>query len=376
MAAPSIASWEVLAASSHFTLRRSGRYLIAELHGEHLVLSTSARNGGQARGIRYLANHQSCEGTAHVDRHALIQQLGQAGYHDTVCAEMNLPTCEVALMGTAANMNYAAIVTQEDCGLQVTAIVTAGVQGNAACAGDPAGWREDEGGWEKAGGTINTMLLINQPLTEAALARCAVTMTEAKTTALYRLAVRSLYSSDLATGTGTDQFAIAAPETGAHRLTSASPHVKLGELIGKTVRDATLEALRWQNGLEASYTRSIFCALGRLGLSEESFFEDIGMMLSESDLTLMRKNSKSVFYEPQVAACAFAFAAVMDRIRYETLPSNAAQAALRNQAASVAVSLSGKTHLWESFRAKLNDDDPVRLVLHALALGWAAKWRS
>ncbi len=58
-------------------------------------------------------------------------------------------------------------------------------------------------------------------------------MTEAKTAALQRLAVRSLYSSDPATGTGTDQFAIAAAETGGHRLTSASPHVKFGELIGR-----------------------------------------------------------------------------------------------------------------------------------------------
>ena len=154
------------------------------------------------------------------------------------------------------------------------------------------------------------MLLINHPLTEPAMARSVVTMTEAKSAALHRLAVRSLYSGDLATGTGTDQFAIAAPLTGAYRLTSASPHVKLGELIGCAVRDATVEALRWQNGLEASYTRSIFTALGRFGLREETFFEDIAAMLPEQDLELMRKNSKSVFYEPLLRlACA----AVLDR---------------------------------------------------------------
>ena len=88
-----------------------------------------------------------------------------------------------------------------------------------------------------------------------------MTMTEGKSAALQRLAVRSLYSGDLATGTGTDQFAIASPLAGPHRLTSASTHVKLGELIGSAVRDATLEALRWQNGLESSYTRTVFSAL-------------------------------------------------------------------------------------------------------------------
>ncbi len=35
----------------------------------------------------------------------------------------------------------------------------------------------------------------------------------------------------------------------------------------------------------------------------------------------MRRNSKSVFYEPLVAACAYAFAGVLDRIRYDTLPA-------------------------------------------------------
>jgi adenosylcobinamide hydrolase len=279
-------------------------------------------------------------------------------------------------MGTAANMNYAAIATKEDRGVEVTAVVTAGVQGNAACAGDPAEWREGERGWEQIGGTINTMLLINHPLTEAAMARSVVTMTEAKSAALQRLAVSSLYSSDLATGTGTDQFAIAAPESGGYRLTSASPHVKLGELIGCTVRDATLEALRWQNGLEPSYTRSIFSALGRFGLREASFFQDIATMLTPGDLELLRKNSKSVFYEPLVAACAYAFAGVLDRIRYDTLPIGASQEALRQQGASIAASLSAKTHLWEEFRAQLNEEDPMRLVLKALALGWSAKWRS
>lgn len=346
-----------------------------------MVLSTSARNGGQRCSLRYIGNHQSCEGAAHVERQTFIKEIGQEAYHDLVCGEMGLAGGEVALMGTAANMNYAAIITREDRGLEVTAVVTAGVQGNAACAGDPAGWREGERGWEKIGGTINTMLLINQPLSDAALARSVVTMTEAKTAALQRLAVGSLYSSDPATGTGTDQFAIAASESGGFRLASASPHVKLGELIGCTVRDATLEALRWQNGLEPSYTRGIFAALGRFGLKESTFFDEIAPMLSPQELDLMRKNSKSVFYEPLVAASAYAFAGVLDRIRYGTLPSAASQEALRQQAASIAVSLSAKSYLWEEFRAQLADlhkdsENPMRLVLSGLALGWSAKWRA
>ena len=280
-------------------------------------------------------------------------------------------------MGTAANMNYAAVVTAEDEGVTVTAVVTAGVQGNACCAGDPAAWREGEKGWQKVGGTINTMLLINRSLTAGAMARAAVTMTEAKSAALQRLAVRSRYSKDAATGTGTDQYAMAAPSVteGLAALTSTSPHVKLGELIGTSVRDATLEALRWQNGLEPSYTRGIFSALGVYGLKEETFFTDIAPFVSETDLELMRKNSKSVFYEPLVGAAAFGMAAVLDRQRYGAVPDSTAQEAIRHQAATMAASLAAKPYLWETFRGQLTEQDPARLALEAIAMGWAAKWR-
>ena len=58
--------------------------------------------------------------------------------------------------------------------------------------------------------------------------------------------------------------------------TNAGHHAKLGELIGKSVRRATLEALRWQNGLEASHTRSVFHALQRFGFREDRFLSGDG----------------------------------------------------------------------------------------------------
>lgn len=367
-------NWECLRRTPNFLLRRASRFLVAELLVPHVVLSTSVRNGGQSDTIRYLANHQSCEGSGHKERH---EQMGtQESYHGVVCHEIDLPSTAVALMGTAANMNYAAIVTAEDLDVQVTAVVTAGVHGNACCAGDSASWREGEHGWVKVDGTINTMVLINHPLTEGALARAVATMTEGKSAALQRLAIRSLYSQDFATGTGTDQFAIAAPMEGPKRLTSASPHVKLGELIGRSVRDATLEALRWQNGLEPSYTRGMFSALTRFGLREETFLAEITPFLSESDLDLLKRNSKSVFYEPLVGAAAFALAAVLDRERHGAIPTSTAQEALRQQAATMATSLAAKPHLWDFFRVRLNETEPMRLALQAIALGWSAKWRS
>jgi adenosylcobinamide amidohydrolase len=373
--------WEILDERRAFILRRSGRFLVADLVGPHRVLSTSARHGGQVDYVRVLLNHQSCEGKAHHDRHRLIVEGGLEAYHDRVCDEAGLPAEETAVMGTAANMHYAAVSTESDHAVEVTAVVTAGVEGNATCAGDPANWRETETGFEKVPaftGTINTMLLVNVSLTVAALARAVVTMTEGKSAALQRLVVPSRQSPDLATGTGTDQYCIATPLTSAVAMTSTSTHVKLGELIGHATRTATQEALRWQNGLEASYTRGLFHALARYDVKEATFFEDIATYLQTADLELLRMNSKAALYEPLVGAAAHALAAVLDRVRHGTLPASVQREAVVQQAATLAASLAARSDRWSDFRSILHraPADPKSLVLAAVALGWSQKWRS
>jgi adenosylcobinamide amidohydrolase len=374
--------WEILLQQPSLEVRRSGRFVLADLHEPHAVLSTSLRNGGQTDHVRHLLNHQSCEGTAHVERHRVMTEDGLEAYHEKVCAEVALPADCTAVMGTAANMNYVALMTEVDEELSVTAVVTAGVEGNATTAGEPATWRESHAGMQKVpayAGTINTILLINRPLTAAALARVVVTMTEGKSAALHRLAVPSKRHVDLATGTGTDQYCIAAPASGPHPLTSASPHMKLGELVGLAARNATMEALRWQNGLEASYTRGVFHALGRYGVKEATLFDDIAPLLGEADLELLKKNAKAALYEPLVGAAAHALATVCDRVRYGTIPETVAADATAQQAAALAANLAAQVHRWPEFRARLRpyaNSDVKTLVLGALALGWSEKWRA
>jgi adenosylcobinamide amidohydrolase len=373
--------WETLLTLPAAVVRRYGRFVVADLKEPCLVLSTSARNGGQVGDVRHIVNHQSCEGAGHAERTRFITDRGQEAYHDAVCDELGLPSTATVVMGTAANMQYAALSTRHDEDVSVAAVVTAGVQTNATCAGDPAGWRETSNGIAQAAavaGTINTMLVINKPLTPAALARTLVTMTEAKSAALQRLAVPSCYSPDLATGTGTDQFCIAAPSRGDRPLTSASPHMKFGEIVALAVRDATAEALRWQNGLEASYTRGIFHALGRYGIKEPTIFDELGTRMPASELELLQRNAKAVFYEPLVGAAAHATAAVLDRVRHGTLPESVARDAVVQQAATLAASVSAQPDRWVEFRTQLHisgASDPKTLILDALALGWREKWR-
>ena len=374
--------WETLSQCSRFELRRCGRFMVAELREPHRVLSSSVCNGGQTTAIRFLLNHQSCEGSGHQDRFRIITENGSDAYHARACDEAGVPPASTAMMGTAANMTYASVVTEADGETTVTAVVTAGVESNATCAGDPAKWRETGAGIERVpehAGTINTMLLIGVPLTDSALARAVVTMTEGKSAALQRLAVPSRQSSDLATGTGTDQYCVAAPVGGPVVLTSASSHMKLGELIGRAARDATMEALRWQNGLEPSYTRGVVHALGRYGITEAALTDDMRAFLGERDLELFQKNHKAALYEPLVGAAAHALGAVLDRVRHGSLPASVERDACVQQAALLAANLAAQPERWPEFRHRLFEPaahGPRQLILAALALGWSEKWRS
>ena len=184
---------------------------------------------------------------------------------------------------------------------------------------------------------------------------------------------------------------MAAPlaSDGAPPLTSTSPHMKLGEIIGVAVRQATLEALRWQNGLEASYTRGVCHALGRFGVTETAVMTAVAAHLDATALELLRRNQIAVLMDPLATGAAYAIAAVIDRVRYGTLPASIAADALVQQAATLAVSLAAAPERWSEFRAQLHDAagaalvdagrggdalDPLPLVARALALGWREKW--
>jgi hypothetical protein len=153
--------------------------------------------------------------------------------------------------------------------------------------------------------------------------------------------------------------------------------MKLGEIVGLAVRDATIEALRWQNGLEPSYTRGLFHALGRYGISESSVFAGLAERLEASDLELLKRNSKSAFYEPLVGAAAHALGAVLDRVRHGTLPDSCARDAIVQQAAILAANLAAKPDCWPLYRSRLHaiQGPPSELVIAAIALGWSEKWR-
>jgi len=162
-----------------------------------------------------------------------------------VADDLKLNKSNINKMATAANMDNLAVVTKEFKPLTVTVLATGGARTNAIRTGvDESSHIEDE----EPKGTINVVLLTNAVLTDGAMARAIITMTEAKTAALEDLKVPSSYTKSVqATGTGTDSIIVVSGVTGP-KATYTGGHSKIGEMIGKATYEAVVEALGKQNG--------------------------------------------------------------------------------------------------------------------------------
>lgn len=165
--------------------------------------------------------------------------------HAQTAERLGLERSAVAHISTAADMDNLAVVTKRHGPLAVTVLATAGAKSNAIRTGVDAGsYIEDE----TPAGTINILLLTNIRLTDAALARALITITEGKTAALEDLKVPSTYTPAVqATGTGTDSI-IAVSGTAGPQASYTGGHSRIGELIGKATYAAVVEALGKQNG--------------------------------------------------------------------------------------------------------------------------------
>jgi adenosylcobinamide amidohydrolase len=163
-------------------------------------------------------------------------------YLSEIIVDLKLLPDEVAILSTGVDIDHCAFKVEEYEELNVSAFVTAGVESNAMRIGvDRASGIEREGKFEPVG-TINTILLTNACLSESAMVRSLITVTEAKTIALQDMDIRSSYNPSVqATGTGTDQVIIVSGE--GPGISYCGGHCKMGELMARAVTSATREAI-------------------------------------------------------------------------------------------------------------------------------------
>lgn len=366
-------------------IHRADKIIYARFLQPHRVISTCRSSAGGIRDdLEYLYNHQSCEPQGHRlsdEIHGLAIHQPDA-YRELIATRHGLPAERCATMGTAANMHAAGMAHERFRDLEVVAVVTAGVETNAGRAGDPAAYHEEDGRYVHAPhtGTIVTMLCISRELRPGALVEAVTMATEAKTATLQELNVPSCYSDGLATGTGTDQIAIAARLDGAP-LTGAGKHTHLGELIARSVRTALREALARQNGLSPAGQCSTLALLRRLGAREESFGAAICAHLNDDDAQLLARNLQVVLNDPPTVAAVAALLHLRDQFVWGVLPQSCLPEVFASAAAQLAAAVAGRPQRLPAYREALEHPPPalvpsatLELIARAFALGFSEKW--
>lgn len=361
-------------------LHRADKILYTRFLQPHRVISTCRSSAGGIRDdLECLYNHQSCEPQGHrlsdeIHRLAIYEP---DAYRELIASRHGLPAERCATLGTAASMHTAGIVHERFRDIEVVAVVTAGVETNAGRAGDPAAYYEEVGGYD---GTIAIMLCISRELRPGALVEAVTMATEAKTATLQELNVPSCYSDGLATGTGTDQIAIAARLDGAP-LSGAGKHTRLGELIARSVQTALRQALARQNGLSPVSQCSTLALLRRLGAREDAFCAAICAHLNEEDAQLLMNNRHVVLNDPPTVAAVAALLHLRDQFVWGILPQSCLPEVFASYAAQLAAAVAGRPLRLPAYRELLGYPPPdldasatLDLIARAFALGFGEKW--
>lgn len=297
--------------------------LVVKLPRGRRTLTTSWLNGGYREDLECIINNQIPRG---VKKGEELEGGDVSAYLSLLSSKLGFDPSKSSGMLTAANMNNVAIVSKGFRGLDVTAIVTGGVEINGGRVGDPSSYYQENGNHFPINGTINTILVINADLPEYAMSRVIMTATEAKTVALQELMVPSRYSQGIATGSGTDMIAVVSDMTNPLKLTDAGKHSKLGELIGKCVIEATKKALEKQSELTPISQRNVLLRLERFGVDEAYYWKVASHMTGENRKMRFLKDLRELALIPSLVAATAAITHIVDEVSWGLLPETSARA--------------------------------------------------
>ena len=251
-------------------VRRYYKGIIIDFAGNRKVAGTSILNGGCRDDLNSVFNFN-----------CLAEEMSCELHEDTYENELKSNARSLGLnpdkttgMSTAAWMEMASVVSKKYKELEVTAIVTAGIDTNGTRVGDPASYYEEAGVFHLIKpGTINILLHINCNLPYGSMNRAIMTSAIAKAVACEELFLGSVYSTGLATGSGTDGIIVVCDNESENCLTDAGEHSKLGELIGIAVKEATKGALYKHTGAGPARQHKLLVRGKRYGISTGSLWE-------------------------------------------------------------------------------------------------------
>ena len=311
--------------SSGENIYRCKDSIVVKLPENRNSITTSWINGGYKENIEAIFNHQlkePCEGNPDG-----LEGLNVQDYMIITAEKLGLNPEKTSGLITSADMEHAAISTKIFRNIEVTAVVTGGINVNGGRAGDPASYYEENGKFEFKLGTINTILIINSKLNESTLLKAMIVAVEAKTVALQQLMAPSKYSTGIATGSGTDGISVISNMESKNVLTNAGKHSKLGELIGKCVIEATTKALANQTNLTPDSQRDMLVRLNRFGIDEEKYWQTAESIPGTKQKKEFIENLHNFSKNPLIVAMVSSILHIVDEIEWGLIPETAGKKA-------------------------------------------------
>ena len=262
---------------------RKGKGILFSFAGKRHVLSSSVLNGGFRDDLLAVFNFDEKPDDSK------FCEMTESTYEDHLANiakdKLGLNPLLSSGLSTAADMDNMVIETMSRTlsngfPLTVTAAVTGGIDQNGARPGDPACWEEYDFQYRSLHepvetpmpGTINIFLHINAALTEGTMVRAVITGSEAKAAACSELLCPSLYSEDIATGSGTDGMIVICDPSTDFILTAAGKDSLLGEMIGTTIMKALKRAIGLQTDVTPEYQHHVIKRLDRFGITEKRLY--------------------------------------------------------------------------------------------------------
>ena len=194
------------------------------------VLSSAFYNGGYGR-RRAILNVKT---SGKVLKNSIPEELIKNRIKD-----LSLPK-DTSAMLTSAELQFAQFHYVEDKGIKLGVSVSAGTS-NALNISERSQTPYNGNPLNEAG-TINIIIMTNMWLLSDCLVSSVISTTEAKSSALIDLNVKSSISEKQATGTGTDSVTVVSGND--KKIQFAGGHTLFGQLLGETVYKAVKSSLK------------------------------------------------------------------------------------------------------------------------------------
>lgn len=204
-------------------------------------ISTGQLNGG----LHHTMAVRSQKLTFHIDSEKDLPGGSISEYLSEEFQQVDIPIHFATGLLTSASMEKAVYICKQANNTIVEVIATGGFDQTAHRAGNGYFYEEKNGEYisckeRPIAGTINLLIFTNKALTDGALTRALISITEAKTASLIDAKIASCHDSALATGTATDGIIMTIDPNG-DILTDSGTFSLFGDTLAKAVKEAVYQ---------------------------------------------------------------------------------------------------------------------------------------